>query len=277
MVDHSAIREHMDVIDADGHTIGRVDSFDGSRIKLTRKDSPDGQHHYIDAAEVARVDSHVHLLRSAAALFGAGADAAGAGAVMHDSDRDRSATGAGRSWLPWMLGGIALVALIAALSQCENRDRTDAGADPVPANTAAVAPAGAFATGTMAYDVDRYLAGSEAAPRSFAFQRLNFDSGSAQIRDEDESDLDDIARVLTAYPQVRAAVVGYTDAEGPAASNTELGAQRARAVVAALGARGVASTRLEARTGGESNPEASNADAGGMAANRRTELVILSR
>lgn len=288
MVDQSSIRPHMDVIDSEGQLVGRVDSVDGARIKLTRRDSPDGEHHYVDLADVARVDSHVHLSRSGAALLGAGAAATGAGAMGagattgHDRDRDRGVAaahdGKRTNWLPWLLAGAGVLALLLALSRCDDRDEAAVGTDPVPASTVAAAGAGAtYATGTMAYDVDRYLAGSETAPRTFAFQRLNFDSGQATIRGEDESDLDDIARVLTAYPQTRAAIVGYTDAEGSAASNTQLGGERARAVIAALGARGIAANRLEARTGGEGNPEASNTDTGGMAANRRTELVVLNR
>lgn len=273
------VREHMDVIDSDGHTIGKVDSVDGSRIKLTRRDSPDGQHHYVDAADIARVDSHVHLTRTGAAIFGTAAGlgaGTAAGAATYDRtthhDHDRKKT----NWLPWVLGGAALLALLAALSQCDDREAATVGTDPV-ATTAATTTTATYATGTTAYEVDRYLAGTEAAPRTFQFQNLNFDSGSATIRDADRSDLNDIAQVMTAYPTVRAAVVGYTDAEGPAASNTELGAQRAQAVIAALGERGVAANRLEARTGGESDPEASNQTAPGMAANRRTEFIVLSR
>lgn len=285
MVDLNAIRQHMDVIDSEGQVVGRVDSVDGARIKLTRRDSPDGQHHYVDNGDVARVDDHVHLSRSAAALglgaIGAGALGAGAAAASHDHQHGTAATHDDRrtNWLPWVLGGAALLALLVGLSQCEDRDEAALGTDPAPAATVAAAPgaAGTYATGTMAYDVDRYLAGSEAAPRTFAFQRLNFDSGKATIRGEDESDLDDIARVLIAYPQARAAVVGYTDAAGTTGSNAQLGAERARAVIAALGARGVAASRLEARTGGEMNPEASNSDSAGMAANRRTELIVLNR
>ena len=82
MVDTSTIREHMEVIGSDGVNVGRVDGVDGSRIKLERKTSPDGQHHYIDVADVARVDSHVHLTRPAAAVLG-GAAALGVGAVAY--------------------------------------------------------------------------------------------------------------------------------------------------------------------------------------------------
>ena len=37
------IKEHMSVIASCGKTIGSVDQVEGSAIKLTRKDSPDGQ------------------------------------------------------------------------------------------------------------------------------------------------------------------------------------------------------------------------------------------
>jgi hypothetical protein len=39
MVDLSQIKEHMEVIGADGVHVGTVDHVDGDRIKLTKKDS----------------------------------------------------------------------------------------------------------------------------------------------------------------------------------------------------------------------------------------------
>ena len=63
----SLIKEHMDVIAADGAKIGTVDHLDGpDRIKLTKQSSPDGQHHYVPLAWVDHVDTHVHLTKSAA-------------------------------------------------------------------------------------------------------------------------------------------------------------------------------------------------------------------
>lgn len=62
MVDASQIREHADVVGADGVHIGTVDHVDGDRIKLTKTDSPqteDGQgakHHYLPIGLVAEVD-----------------------------------------------------------------------------------------------------------------------------------------------------------------------------------------------------------------------------
>ncbi|MBN8996048.1 MAG: DUF2171 domain-containing protein [Rhizobiales bacterium] len=65
MVATSDIREHMEVIGADGLHVGTVDHLDGGRIKLTRSDSSDGQHHYLDIGLVDHVDQHVHLNVSA--------------------------------------------------------------------------------------------------------------------------------------------------------------------------------------------------------------------
>lgn len=60
MSDVSNIREHMEVIGADGVHIGTVDRMEGGRIKLTKKDSGEGthkgHHHYIPASLVAEVE-----------------------------------------------------------------------------------------------------------------------------------------------------------------------------------------------------------------------------
>lgn len=58
------IREHMSVIASCGKKVGVVDSVETNSIKLTRKDSPDDQHHFIPLNWVSRVDSHVHLNRN---------------------------------------------------------------------------------------------------------------------------------------------------------------------------------------------------------------------
>ncbi|MCA1654823.1 MAG: DUF2171 domain-containing protein [Sphingomicrobium sp.] len=60
------IREHMEVIGADGVHVGTVDHVEGDRIKLTKKDSGEGSHqghhHYISRGLVADVeDDRVRL------------------------------------------------------------------------------------------------------------------------------------------------------------------------------------------------------------------------
>ena len=61
-VDH--IKEHMEVIGSCGHKVGVVDHMESGAIKLAKNSSPDGRHHYIPSAWVARVDEHVHLTKN---------------------------------------------------------------------------------------------------------------------------------------------------------------------------------------------------------------------
>jgi hypothetical protein len=58
MTDLSAIKEHMEVIGADGVHLGVVDKVEGGRIKLTLADSGShaDHHHYISAALVATIE-----------------------------------------------------------------------------------------------------------------------------------------------------------------------------------------------------------------------------
>lgn len=60
MSEISAIREHMEVIGADGVHVGTVDRVEGERIKLTRRDSGEGahkgHHHYISTGLVAEIE-----------------------------------------------------------------------------------------------------------------------------------------------------------------------------------------------------------------------------
>ena len=71
MSDASHIKQHMEVIGADGVHIGTVDRVDGHRIKLTKKDSGQGHqdhHHYIDLGLVADVEGQKVRLSANAAV-----------------------------------------------------------------------------------------------------------------------------------------------------------------------------------------------------------------
>jgi hypothetical protein len=58
MADLSLIREHMEVIGADGVHVGTVDSVTGDRIKLVKADSGShqGHHHYLSTGLVATIE-----------------------------------------------------------------------------------------------------------------------------------------------------------------------------------------------------------------------------
>jgi hypothetical protein len=60
MTNAASIREHMEVIGADGVHVGTIDKVEGQRIKLTKRDSGEGahrgHHHYIPLSLVAEVE-----------------------------------------------------------------------------------------------------------------------------------------------------------------------------------------------------------------------------
>lgn len=65
-MDAQKIKEHMEVLGADGRHIGTVDCLKGSdKIMLAKNDpASDGQHHIIPMGWVDHVDTHVHLNKS---------------------------------------------------------------------------------------------------------------------------------------------------------------------------------------------------------------------
>ncbi|MBX3594773.1 DUF2171 domain-containing protein [Sphingomonas sp.] len=80
MTDTSNIREHMEVIGADGVHLGTVDKIEGDRIKLTKADSGaqiegatgshEGHHHYVSIGLIADVEGDkVRLSATAANAF----------------------------------------------------------------------------------------------------------------------------------------------------------------------------------------------------------------
>jgi hypothetical protein len=58
----TGIKEHMEVIGADGVHVGTVDKVEGNRIKLTRADSGEGSHkghhHFVEKSLVAGVEGN---------------------------------------------------------------------------------------------------------------------------------------------------------------------------------------------------------------------------
>jgi outer membrane protein OmpA-like peptidoglycan-associated protein len=101
-----------------------------------------------------------------------------------------------------------------------------------------------------------------------------FPSGSAEILGPHAAELDRVATVMTALPNVTVLVIGHADQMGSEVANYALSEQRAQQVVSYIVTKGVAASRLSSRAVGEADLLSVGNDATSLALNRRTEFVF---
>jgi len=108
--------------------------------------------------------------------------------------------------------------------------------------------------------------------------KVYFVTGSARLQAKSNKLLDNIARVMTAHPEiVKIKVEGHTDNVGKPEKNLKLSQDRASSVVAYLVKKGVDAARLEAVGHGQDSPVEDNATPKGREANRRVEFNIVAQ
>ena len=112
------IKEHMEIIGADGVHVGTVDKIEGNRIKLTKKDSGEGSHkghhHYIDRGLVAGIEGDINAKSGSSSLSARDSNIFRAEAFAGSASQGGDGSIRGRlGWLvtPWTLvygtGGVA--------------------------------------------------------------------------------------------------------------------------------------------------------------------------
>ena len=119
--------------------------------------------------------------------------------------------------------------------------------------------------GKMLSDLQTYLESGDTAPRTFTFDRLDFDPGSSAIRPIDQPTIHTLTITLQNYPNARVRILGFGDGERKGTNNSLLGRQRAAAITLALRNAGVEPTRLEAAAGREGNRQ------------RAAQLIVLQK
>lgn len=102
---------------------------------------------------------------------------------------------------------------------------------------------------------------------------INFDTGKSTIKPESEQIIAQIVEMMKSNPDLKLSVEGHTDNVGSPKSNQPLSEERAKAVVAAITAQGIAGERLSSVGHGQNTPIADNNTEDGRAKNRRVELV----
>ncbi len=101
-----------------------------------------------------------------------------------------------------------------------------------------------------------------------------FTTGQYSLNSGAREKLARVSGILLSYPGLAIAVGGYTDNVGSDAMNQKLSENRAGAVRDYLIQQGVTNTAVTAIGYGNTEPVASNNDAGGRQQNRRVELVV---
>ena len=107
----------------------------------------------------------------------------------------------------------------------------------------------------------------------FIALQINFDTNKAVIKQESLPLIRQIIELMRSQPALKVSIEGHTDNQGTPQANKTLSQDRAKAVVAAVAAEGIASSRMEAVGWGQEKPVADNRTEDGRAKNRRVELV----
>ena len=113
--------------------------------------------------------------------------------------------------------------------------------------------------------------------KALTFDNVNFATSSAQLTDGSKAQLDDLAKIMKAFPKVDVKIEGHTDNVGNEAANLALSKSRAASVKTYLVGHGVALSRIATNGFGSTKPVADNATAEGKAQNRRIEAFVTKK
>jgi len=111
----------------------------------------------------------------------------------------------------------------------------------------------------------------------FDFDRLLFDTGSSTLQSSSQEQLQNVANILKAYPNVHVKLGGYTDNTGSEAANLKLSGDRAESVKNELVKLGVPESQLTFEGYGEAHPVADNSTEEGRAKNRRISMRVTAK
>jgi outer membrane protein OmpA-like peptidoglycan-associated protein len=111
----------------------------------------------------------------------------------------------------------------------------------------------------------------------FNFDRLRFDTAKATLEASSEEQLNNIAEILKAYPNIHVKIGGYTDNTGNPDANKALSEARAKSVMSSLAGKGIDSSRMAAEGYGDQFPVGDNSTDEGRAKNRRIALRVTER
>ncbi len=110
-----------------------------------------------------------------------------------------------------------------------------------------------------------------------AMRAVQFNTGKATLKPESYPVLNQIANIMSKYPNYNLIIEGHTDNVGSSVNNQLLSEKRARACYEYLVRRSVASSRMSHTGYGETKPISDNNSLSGRALNRRVEFNLRPR
>jgi OmpA-OmpF porin, OOP family len=216
----------------------------------------------------------------------------------------------GTAWWKWALPLLALLALGWLLSRLftgrERQVQTNIAVPTATATlraeaTATVAPTGAPTRADLGAFIDKRLPDgtmlriptngvenklivfiedpSRRADQEtwFSFDRLEFETDSANLRPGSAEQIRNIAEIMKAYPNVNVKIGGYTDNVGDDAYNMKLSQERANRTMNEIAKLGISPSRMEAEGFGEQHPVADNSTEEGRQRNRRIDIRVTKK
>jgi len=124
--------------------------------------------------------------------------------------------------------------------------------------------------------IDNAINSDDANARMFKLDNVKYMTGSADLTEESNYELNNLVEAMNAYPNLRLELAGHTDNIGSPAGNQALSQRRAESVYNYLVEAGVPNSRLKAVGYGDTVPVATNDNEEGRRQNRRTEARIVS-
>ena len=127
--------------------------------------------------------------------------------------------------------------------------------------------------------IDNKLTLNPAVPRNVGVRVLEltsvrFPDGSSEVLPPHAAELDRVATIMNALPNVTTLIVGHADQRGTDLSNYAISEARALAVKNYLISKGISPERLSSRAVGEADLLSVSDDAASLALNRRTEFIF---
>jgi len=132
-----------------------------------------------------------------------------------------------------------------------------------------------FTAGSVGDQMTKFISGGMKGDARFRFNNLNFATGSAVIDAGSRIEVDNLAAIMKAYPDLKIQITGYTDNVGNIANNQKLSEARAVSVKGRLIQQSIGGDRVATEGKGPADPVASNDTKEGRAENRRIEVTLL--